>query len=220
MSARLQERLFALSGVLFVVLELGGAFYAMGTGTTHDLTVSSTTSEIAKAIAHPAGAGVWVGAYMELVSVIFFLVFAAWTTERLGGGPLGSVARLAAAAYAGVTLVALGIGNAISYQAGGQLSVATARTLVTVNEAVYVSTWFVGAGFLAAVGILALRAGRRVAGWSALGIVAYTLVITPLSVDNFGQFSQMFWLLWMVGASIALARAPRRAPSAALAAGI
>jgi hypothetical protein len=50
--------------------------------------------------------------------------------------------------------------------------------------------------------------------------VAYTLVITPLSVDNFGQFSQMFWLLWMVGASIALARAPRRAPSAALAAGI
>jgi hypothetical protein len=192
----------------------------MGTGTTHDLTVSSTTSEIAKAIAHPAGAGVWVGAYMELVSVIFFLVFAAWTTERLGGGPLGSVARLAAAAYAGVTLVALGIGNAISYQAGGQLSVATARTLVTVNEAVYVSTWFVGAGFLAAVGILALRAGRRVAGWSALGIVAYTLVITPLSVDNFGQFSQMFWLLWMVGASIALARAPRRAPSAALAAGI
>jgi hypothetical protein len=220
MSARLQERLFALSGVLFVVLELGGAFYAMGTGTTHDLTVSSTTSEIAKAIAHPAGAGVWAGAYMELVSVIFFLVFAAWTTERLGGGPLGSVARLAAAAYAGVTLVALGIGNAISYQAGGQLSVATARTLVTVNEAVYVSTWFVGAGFLAAVGILALRAGRRVAGWSALGIVAYTLVITPLSVDNFGQFSQMFWLLWMVGASIALARAPRRAPSAALAAGI
>lgn len=220
MSARLQDRLFALSGVLFVVLELGGAFYAMGTGTTHDLTVSSTTADIAKAIAHPAGAGVWAGAYMELVSVVFFLVFAVCVTEKLGGGALGSIARLAAAAYAGVTLVALGIGNAISYQAGGQLGVSTARALVTLSEAVYVSTWFVGAGFLAAVGILALRAGRPIAGWSALGIVAYTLVLTPLSLDNFGQFSQMFWLLWVVGVSIALARTPRRAPAAALAAGM
>lgn len=217
MTARLHDRLFALCGVLFVVLELGGAFIAMGSGKTHDLTISSTTSDIAKAIAHPVGAGVWAGAYMELVSVIFFLAFAVWATEKLGSGSLGSVARLAAAANAGAGLVALGIGNAISYQAGNGMSVSTARALVTVNEAVYVSTWFVVAGFLAAVGLLALRAGRRIVGWSALGIVAYTLVLTPLSLDNFGQFSQMFFLLWVLGTSIALARTPRRAAAPVLA---
>lgn len=218
MTARLHDRLFALCGVLFVVLELGGAFIAMGSGKTHDLTISSTTSDIAKAIAHPVGAGVWAGAYMELASVFFFLAFAVWATEKLGGGPLGSVARLAAAANAGAGLVALGIGNAISYQAGSGMSVATAKALVTVNEAVYVSTWFVVAGFLAAVGLLALRAERRIVGWSALGITAYTLVLTPLSLDNLGQFSQMFWLIWILGVSIALARTPRRAPAAVLAA--
>lgn len=218
MTARMHDRLFALCGVLFVVLELGGAFIAMGSGKTHDLTISSTTTDIAKAIAHPVGTGVWAGAYMELASVFFFLAFAAWATEKLGGGLLGSAARLAAAANAGAGLVALGIGDAISYEAGSRMSVATARALVTVNEAVYVSTWFVVAGFLAAVGLLALGTGRRIVGWSALGIAAYTLVLTPLSVDNLGQFSQIFWLVWVLGVSVALARTPRRAPAAVLAA--
>jgi hypothetical protein len=218
MTARLYDRRFALSGVLFVVLELGGAFIAMGSGKTHDLTVSSTTSDIAKAIAHPAGAGVWAGAYMEVLSIGFFLAFAVWVVDKLGGGLLGSVAKLAAAANVGAGLVALAIGDAISYEAGKGMSLGTARVLVTVNEAVYVGTWFVVATFLAAVGILALRAGRRIVGWSALGIVAYTLVLTPLSFDNVGQFSQMFWLIWVLGTSIAFARVARRAPAAALAA--
>jgi len=220
MTARTYDRLFALCGIVFVVLELGGAFIAMGTGKTHDLTVSSTTSDIARAIAHPAGAGVWTGAYMELLSVGFFLAFAVWVVEKLGGGLLGSVAKLAAAANVGAGLMALAIGDAISYEAGRGMSLGTARALVTINEAVYVSSWFVVATFLAAVGILALRAGRRIVGWSALGIVAYTLVLTPLSFDNLGQFSQLLWPVWVVGASVALARSPRRAPAAALASGV
>ena len=40
----------------------------------------------------------------------------------------------------------------------------------------------------------------------ALAIVAYTLVLTPLSVDNAGQFSQLLYLLWVVATSNALAR--------------
>jgi hypothetical protein len=215
MTARLHDRLFALCGVLFVVLELGGAFIA---GKTHSLTVSSTTSDIANAIAHPVGVGTWTGAYMELLSIGFFLAFAVWLVDKLGGGLLGSAARLAAAANAGAGLVALAIGDAISYEAGKGMSLGTARVLVTVNEAVYVCTWFVVATFLAAVGILALRAGRRIIGWSALGIVAYTLVLTPLSFDNVGQFSQMFWLIWVLATSIALARIPHRTPASVLAA--
>jgi hypothetical protein len=220
MTARLHDRLFAFCGVLFVILELGGAFLAMGTGKTHDLTVSSTNRDLATAIAHPVGAGTWIGAYMEIVSVVFFIVFAVWIVEKLGGGLLGSVARLAAGANVGAGLVALAIGDAISYEAGRGMSIGVLRALVTVNEAVYISTWFVVAGFLAAVGILALRSGRRIVGWSALGIVGYTLVLTPLSFDNLGQFSQILWLFWVVGASIAVARSPRRAPAQAIAAGV
>jgi hypothetical protein len=220
MTARLHDRLFALCGILFVVLDLGGAFLAMATGKTHSLTVSSTTSDIAKAIAHPVGAAVWAGAYMEIVSVVFFLAFAVWAAEKLGSGLLGSVARAAAIANAGAVIVSLAIGDAISYEAGRGMSVGVARALVTVNEAAYVCTWFGVAGFLAALGILALRSGRRIVGWSALGIVAYTLVLTPLSVDNAGQFSQLLWFVWVVGASIALVRSPRRASAAVVAPGV
>jgi hypothetical protein len=220
MTARLHDRLFAACGILFVVLELGGAFIAMGTGKTHSLTISSTTSDIASAIAHPVGTGTWVGAYMEIVSVCFFLAFAVWLTEKLGGGLLGSVARMAATANAAAGVVCLGIGDAISYEAGRGMTVPVARTLVTVNEAAYVCTWFVVAGFLAAVGILALRAGRRIIGWSALGIVVLTLVLTPLSLDNLGQLTQMLWLFWTVGVSIALARVPRRVSIPVVAPGV
>jgi hypothetical protein len=217
MTARLHDRLFAACGILFVVLELGGAFIAMGTGKTHSLTVSSTTSDIASALAHRVGTGTWVGAYMEIVSVVFFLGFAVWVTEKLGGGVLGSIARLTAAAYAGVTIVSLGIGDAISYGAGRGMTVAVARGLVIANEAAYVCSWFVVAGFLAAVGLLALQTGRRFAGRSAVAIVALTLVLTPISVDNLGQFTQLLWPIWVVCVSIALARAPRRSRTAVLA---
>lgn len=209
MTTRLQDRWFALSGILFVVLELGGAFISIGAGKTHNLTISSTTSDIAKAIAHPVGTAVWAGAYMEVVSVVFFVAFAVWLTARLGGGLLGSTARLIAAANAGGAIVSLGIGDAVAYGAGRGLTVPVAHGLVIVNEAAYVASWFVVAGFLAVVGTLALRAGHRIIGWSALAIVAYTLVLTPLSVDNLGQFSQILWPLWVVGVSIAFLRGTR-----------
>jgi hypothetical protein len=205
MNAR-SDRLFALCGILFVALQLGGTFLAMAAGKTHDLTIGSSTGRIARALAHPVGAGVWAGAYMEMLSVCFFLAFAVWAAERLGGGLLGSLIKLAAAAAAGGGIVALAIINVISYRAGHGMSLDVAKTLVTTGEAVYVATWFLNATLLTAAGLLALRTGRRTIAWSALAIVVYTLVLTPLSVDNAGQFSQILFLLWIVATSIALAR--------------
>lgn len=205
MNAR-SDRLFALCGIVFVALQLGGTFLAMATGKTHDLTIGSSSSSIARAIAHPVGAGVWAGAYMEMLSVCFFLAFAVWAAERLGGGLLGSIVKVAAAAAVGGGIVALAIINVISYRAGHGMSLDVAKTLVTAGEAVYVATWFLNATLLSAAGLLALRAGRRVIAWSALAIVVYTLALTPLSVDNAGQFSQILYLLWVAGTSIALAR--------------
>jgi hypothetical protein len=219
MNAR-NDRLFALCGILFVALQLGGTFLAMAAGKTHDLTIGSSTGSIARALAHPVGAGVWTGAYMEMLSVCFFLAFAVWAAERLGGNLLGSIIKLAAAAAAGGGIVSLAIINVISYRAGHGMSLDVAKTLVTTGEAVYVATWFLNATLLTAAGLLALRAGRRMIAWSALAIVVYTLVLTPLSVDNAGQFSQILYLLWVVATSIALARrssvhAPRPVATAA-----
>jgi len=212
MHARLHNRLFAACGIVFVALELGGTFLAMATGKTHDLTVGTTTAKLAAAIAKPVGTGVWAGAYMELLSVGFFLAFAVWLADRLGGGMLGSIVRLAAAASAGGGLGALALMNVISYRAGHGMGMDAAKTLVTASEAIYVGTWFLTATLLAAAGILAVKAGRRSIGWSALAIAAYTLVLTAVSFDGAGQFSQLLYLLWVVVTSIALARG-RREPA-------
>lgn len=207
---RLHDRLFAACGIAFVVLELGGTFLAMATGKTHDITISTTAAKLAAAIAKPVGSGVWAGAYMETVSIAFFLAFAVWAADKLGGGLLGSVVRAAAYVNAGAGVVALSGMNALSYLAGHGINVQSARVLSTFNESVYVGGWFITAAFLAAAGILAVGAGRRALGWSALAIVVYTLVFTPLSLDNAGQFSQLLWLAWVVAASIALLRGQRR----------
>ena len=179
--------------------------------------MGSTTADIARAIATPVGTGVWAGAYMELLSIGFFLAFAVWLADRLGGGMLGSILRLAAAASAGGGLVSLAFMNVISYRAGHGIGMDSAKTLVTAGEAIYVGTWMFTATFLAAAGILALRAGRRAIAWSALAIVAYTLVLTPLSFDGAGQFSQLLYLAWVAVVSVALTRS-RREPAPAVAA--
>lgn len=209
MTERLHDRWFALCGIVFVVLELGGTFLSMATGKTHGLTVGSSTGAIGRAIATPVGTGVWAGAYMELLSVGFFLAFAVWLADRLGGGLFGSILRLAAAASAGGGLVSLALINVLSYRAGHGIGIDSAKTIVTTGEAIYVGTWIFTATMLAAAGILALRAGRPVIAWSALAIVAYTLVFTPLSFDGAGQFSQLLYLAWVVAVSVALTRGGR-----------
>jgi hypothetical protein len=209
MTERVHDRWFALCGIVFVVLELGGTFLSMATGKTHGLTVGSSTAAVGRAIANPVGTGVWAGAYMELLSVGFFLAFAVWLADRLGGGLFGSILRLAAAANAGGGLVSLALINVLSYRAGHGIAIDSAETIVTTSEAIYVGTWIFTATMLAAAGLLALRAGRPVIAWSALAIVAYTLVFTPLSFDGAGQFSQLLYLAWVGAVSIALTRGGR-----------
>src|SRR3954468_11162781 len=101
MTTRLHDRWFALCAIAFVALELGGTFLSMASGKTHGLTVGSSTADIARAIATPAGAGVWAGAYMELLSVGFFLAFAVWLADRLRRGQLRPILPPAPAAPPG-----------------------------------------------------------------------------------------------------------------------
>ena len=201
MIGRTYDRLFAACGIAFVALELGGV--AIG-GKTHHLTVSSSASQVARALAKPAGTLSWVGGYMELLSFGFFLAFAVWACSKLGGGLLGQIAHGAAVSYATLSVASLAVIDAISYRAGHGLDVQLGRTLVSVNEALYVGTWFMIAFFLIAAGAAALGSERRGLGWSAICIALFTLLGTAVSVTGIGQFGILLFFIWTVWASISL----------------
>jgi hypothetical protein len=218
MKEHTHDRLFAGLGIAFVVLELVGSIIASVGGKTHNLTISSTPTQIAHAVAKPAGTAVWIGAYLEVLSVGAFLAFAVWSCAKLGGGLLGAIGRTAATGYATLIAASLGITAALAYRAGHGISVQLATTLVALNEALYVGTWFLAVFFLLATGALALGGARRALGWSAIGVALLTLIGTAVSVENVGQFTVMLWFAWIVYASITLVRgkpAPARAVAVA-----
>ena len=216
MNERAHDRLFAGCGIAFVVLTLVGAGIATVGGKAHNLTISSTPTQIAHAVAKPAGTAVWIGAYLELLSVGAFLAFTVWACAKLGGGLLGAIGRAAATGYATVTIASLGVMAATAYRAGHGMGVQLATTLVTLNEALYVGTWFLTVFFLLAAGALALTQTRRALGWSAIGVATLTLIGTAVSLENLGQMSVMLWFAWIVYASIAIARS-KPAPAGAVA---
>jgi hypothetical protein len=212
MIERTQDRLFAACGIGFVALELAGV--AIG-GKTHHLTVSSSATQVAQALAKPAGTLSWVGGYLELLSFGFFLAFALWACSKLGGGLLGQIARAPGTGYATLSVASLAVVDAISYRAGHGLDVQLGRTLVSVNEALYVGSWFMIAFFLFAAGASALAAARSRLGWSAIGIALFTLLGTAVSVTGIGQFGILLFFVWVVWASVSLARRTRVASATA-----
>jgi len=218
MSLNIRDRWFALCGVASVVIELGGAFVQMGSKDTHSLTWTSSTHSIASVFSHHATTTVWVGAYLEILSMGLFLVFALWAARRLGGGLIGSIASGFAVATVAVSTVSLALLDTEAYLAGHALPVEIARTLVTLNGATYVTTWFLTAFFLLAVAPLAVAGGRKVVGWSAAGIAALILVATAADPGNLGQLAFTLSLVWTAVASIALVRRePRGAVTPAVA---
>jgi hypothetical protein len=208
MKERTQDLVFAACGVGSVVVMLAGV--AIGAaGGREFATATSSSAQITKALATPAGNAVWAGAYVELLSFGLFLAFAMWACAKLGGGILGSIGRATATAYATLSIGSLCLMDAIEYRAGHGIGLQLGRTLITLNEALFVGTWFLAVFFLLAAGPLALASGRRLLGWSAIAVAAVTLVTTATSLDNLGQLANMLWLAWIVVASITLARRDR-----------
>ena len=218
MSLTIRDRWFALCGIASVVIELGGALVQMGSKDTHSLTWTSSTQSIASVFSHHATTTVWVGAYLEVISMGLFLVFALWAARKLGGGLIGSIASGFAVATVAVTMVSLALLDTEAYLAGHALPVETARVLVTLNGATYVTSWFLTAFFLLAVAPLALAAGRTVVGWSAAGVAALIFVATAADPGNLGQLAFTLSLVWTAVASVALVRrGPRAAVTPAVA---
>jgi hypothetical protein len=220
MNLHIRDRWFALCGIASVVIELVGTFVQMGKKDTHSLTWTSSTRSIEAVFTHPASTTVWVGAYLELISMGLFLVFALWAARKLGGGLLGSIASGFAIANVAVSMVSLGLLDTEAYLAGKALPLSTARALVVLNGATYITTWFLMAFFLLALAPIALATGRRIVGWSAAAIAAITLVSVAADPNNIGQMSSLLALVWIVGTSVGLARSPRQTAAALAATGV
>ena len=208
MKERTQDRLFAACGIASVVLVLVGSSVSSAGGQP-SYTLDSSSADIARELARPVGTLEWVGAYVQLVSFGLFLAFAVWASAQLGAGVLGAIARAAAVSYATLSIVALAVMGALAYRAGHGIGVQLGTALANFSSALFIAGWVVSAFFLLAVGSLALAGARRALGWSAIGIAVLTLVVTPALVERGGQIAYFLWLMWIVGASIALARGQR-----------
>ncbi len=201
------SRLWPLSGVLFVVLELAGV--AIGSaGGRASVTLGAPSSKILEAFAHPVGSGVWVGAYLELGALVAFAVFAAWLL-RAARGPLATAGALVAGAYVGVSIVDLVVGDVLEYRAGHGNGAQEVLALFDLQAGLYATTWGLGAAFLA----LAPASGwlRR----SALAVAALSLVGMAVPTSPMAQLPVMLFFGWVAVASIAMARKPRALVSTA-----
>jgi hypothetical protein len=195
-------RLAALSGVLFVVLVLVGA--AVG---REMVTLSDPTSKIVNTFSDPAGSSVWLGSYLELLSLGAFAFFAACLFHRRERR-VATAGLLTAAAYVAVTAVSLVVGDVLEYRAGHGIGAQEILTLFDLQVGLFIVSWGLAAGLL----ILA-----PVTGWlrrSALVIAPLLLVAMAAPKADPAQFPNMLFLIWVIAASVSLARRPRLATHA------
>jgi hypothetical protein len=208
MSERTQDRLFAACGIASAVLVHVGLFVGLAGGQAF-VNLASSPTKVAHELARPAGTGVWVGAYLGLLGFGAFLAFAVWATARLGGGLLGAIAMATASAYASVSIAALCVFDAVEFRAGHGMGPQLATALTNINEALYVGSWFLSAFFLLAAGALAVTSARRGLGSSAIAIALLTLAGAAAPTNGLGVDTVLLWFIWIVWASISLARGER-----------
>lgn len=195
------SRLFWLTGALFVVLELAGTFIGR-----EMVTIGDPTAKIVKTFSDTAGNQVWVGRYLELVSLGPFLVFAG-TLFRGRRDVWSTAGLLVSSCYAAVGVVGLMVGGVLEYRAGHGLDRQGILTLFDIESALFFASWGLAAGFL----LLA-----PVAGWwrrSAIAIAALSLVGLAMPTKSPGQFSSMLFLVWVLALSISRARSAKAAPA-------
>ena len=208
MNERTQDRLFATCGIASAVLVHLGLFVGLASGQAF-VNLASSPAKVAHELAKPAGMGVWVGAYLGLLGFGALLPWAVWATAKLGGGLLGATARSAATAYATVSIAALCVFDAVEFRAGHGMGTQLATALTNINEALYVGSWFLSAFFLLAAGALALRSARRMLGWSAIAVGLLILAGAAAPANGLAENTVLLWFIWIVWASISLARGER-----------
>jgi len=193
------SRIAPLCGVVFVVLELAGVIIGSAGGRSM-AALGDPQSKIVRSFHDPVGAGVWVGAYLELAALAAFALFAVWMF-RERRGPLSSAV---VTTYVATTIVALVAGDALAYGSAHGLGDQSLLTLFYLQSGLFFATWGIAAAFLLLV---------PADGWmrrTAVAIGVLLLVAMAFPTGGPSQFPNMLFLIWVLAASVVAARPLRR----------
>ena len=188
------SRLGPLCGLLFVVLELAGTAIGSAGGRAM-VTLGDSNAKIVRAFADPVGTGAWIGAYMEILSMPAFAVFAVWLF-RSSSGMVVRVGLLGVASYLVITTVSLVIGDVLSYKSGHGLVTQTVLALFDLQAGLFAVSWAVAGGILAIA---------PVTGWlrrAALFIAALSFAGMAVPKAGPGQLAAMLFFVWVLAASV------------------
>jgi hypothetical protein len=197
------SRFPAVCGLFYVII----ALVASGSGDDNAPTANSSGQAIAAyAATHQAGpfAGL-----AEMVALLLFAVFAVALFTALGRRESGREAAVVVL-VGGVLTVAIKLGSFPAffalYSAGQATDPAVARAMMQMNGYAFEITLFTQALLLAAVAIGGLVSGA-IPRWLAAtaGVLAVALVVSaPIFASKGFNPIELFWLAWVVVASVTL----------------
>jgi hypothetical protein len=201
------SRIAPLCGVLFVALELAGVIVGAAGGRSM-AALGDPMSKIVKSFHDPVGAGVWIGAYLEVAAMAAFGLFAIWVF-RERRGLLATAGVVTATLYVTATFAALVTGDALAYGSAHGLGDQSLLALFYLQSGLFFGTWGVAALFLLLV---------PAEGWlrrSAVVIAGLLLLALAFPTTGMSQFPNMLFMFWVLAASIKMSRvaAPGMLPS-------
>jgi hypothetical protein len=215
------SRFPAACGLLYVIV----ALVASGSGDDNGPTTNSSGQAIAAyAATHQAGPFAGLG---EMVALLLLAVFVVSLYSALSRKESGTESALVVL-VGGVLTVAIKLGSFPAffalYSAGQATDPAVARAMMQMNGYAFEITLFTQAMLLSAVAIGGLVSGA-IPRWLAAtaGVLAVALVVSaPLFAAKGFNPIELFWLAWVVAASVTLtirrtAAAPVRQREAAAA---
>jgi hypothetical protein len=193
------SRIAPLCGAVFVVLELAGVIIGSAGGRSM-AALGDPQSKIVKSFHDPVGTGVWVGAYLELAALAAFAVFAIWMFRERRG----ALASAVVTTYVVTTIAALVARDALAFGSAHGLGDQALLALFYLQSGLFFATWGIAAAFL----LLAPADGwmRR----TAVAIAALLLIAMAFPTGGPSQFPNMLFLIWVLVASVKLARPLRR----------
>jgi hypothetical protein len=199
------SRIAPLCGVLFVVLELAGVIVGAAGGRSM-AALGDPMSKIVKSFHDPVGAGVWIGAYLEVAAMAAFGLFAIWVF-RERRGLLATAGVVTATLYVTATFAALVTGDVLAYGSAHGLGDQSLLALFYLQSGLFFGTWGVAALFLLLV---------PAEGWlrrSAVVIAGLLLLAMAFPTAGPSQFPNMLFLFWVLAASIKMSRRAVVAPA-------
>jgi Domain of unknown function (DUF4386) len=211
---RILDRSAALTGAAYILLTFAAG---PGSQTAHPTGVEDL------AYLHSVAGSTYarLGVTLELLGFAALIVFIGYLCTRVRDAGWLATAALAG----GVVAVAIKLASAApvlaAYVLRDEISPGTARVLVDMNAAAFVTTWLPIGIFVACAGAacLATRTVGRILGWGGVVVGSAAVVLTAatgVQVLAANPLPFLFCLLWILLVSVRLGvqRKPRVAPSA------